>query len=239
MKALEPVTHKIHLTNILLDIYKDDALSPILGFKGGTAAMLFYQLPRFSVDLDFDLISPYKKNSPHIQTMIDRMTHLLLLKYKIKDQSKKYHTLFWLVSYGTGLSHIKIEVSTRDVSDNHYSLIPFYGATVRVMDLGDMIAHKLVALMDRKRLAYRDIFDAYYFLSSPSATQVNYAVIANKTGKDPKSFYKALLDFVNRVDGRQILSGLGELLSEPQKQWVKAKLLNELQGLIKRQIDVY
>ena len=48
--------HKTNLTNILIDIYKDSLLSSRLGFKGGTATMLFYNLPRFSVDLDFDII---------------------------------------------------------------------------------------------------------------------------------------------------------------------------------------
>lgn len=33
-------------------------MSSVLGFKGGTAALLFYGLPRLSVDLDFDLIKP-------------------------------------------------------------------------------------------------------------------------------------------------------------------------------------
>ncbi|PIY68912.1 hypothetical protein COY90_03420, partial [Candidatus Roizmanbacteria bacterium CG_4_10_14_0_8_um_filter_39_9] len=66
MKALESAIHKIHLTNILLDIYKDDVLSPVLGFKGGTAALFFYHLPRFSVDLNFDLITPYQKDSLQI-----------------------------------------------------------------------------------------------------------------------------------------------------------------------------
>ncbi len=56
MKALDITKHKTHLTNILLDVYKNSTLSPVLGFKGGTAAMLFYKLPRFSVDLDFDLL---------------------------------------------------------------------------------------------------------------------------------------------------------------------------------------
>jgi len=52
--------HKINLTGILIDFYKDSLLSSSLGFKGGTAAMLFYGLPRFSVDLDFDYIGSSK-----------------------------------------------------------------------------------------------------------------------------------------------------------------------------------
>ena len=48
--------HKNILVGILKDVFRDASLAPFLGFKGGTAAMLFYELPRFSVDLDFDLL---------------------------------------------------------------------------------------------------------------------------------------------------------------------------------------
>ena len=40
---------------------KDPTLAASLGFKGGTCALIFYQLPRFSVDLDFDYIGEKNK----------------------------------------------------------------------------------------------------------------------------------------------------------------------------------
>ncbi|MBV6391050.1 MAG: hypothetical protein KPEEDBHJ_00254 [Anaerolineales bacterium] len=45
--------HKTVLFQILKAIYTDAAISPFLGFKGGTAALMFHGLDRFSVDLDF------------------------------------------------------------------------------------------------------------------------------------------------------------------------------------------
>ena len=54
-------THKNILIKILKDIYTDSSLGPLLGFKGGTAAYLFYSLNRFSVDLDFDLLNENKE----------------------------------------------------------------------------------------------------------------------------------------------------------------------------------
>ena len=52
--------HKFFLFQILKEIYEDKELSGILGFKGGTALMFFYDLPRFSVDLDFNLLNSSK-----------------------------------------------------------------------------------------------------------------------------------------------------------------------------------
>ncbi|HCC85077.1 MAG TPA: hypothetical protein DEQ06_00520 [Porphyromonadaceae bacterium] len=39
---------------LLKDIYTDIEIAPSLGFKGGTALMFFYDLPRFSIDPDFN-----------------------------------------------------------------------------------------------------------------------------------------------------------------------------------------
>ena len=52
-KGFDINRHKRVLTEILLDVCKH--LGARLAFKGGTAAMLFYGLPRMSLDLDFDL----------------------------------------------------------------------------------------------------------------------------------------------------------------------------------------
>jgi predicted nucleotidyltransferase component of viral defense system len=238
MKALNIKEHKTNLTNILIDIYKVSILGPVLGFKGGTAAMLFYELPRFSVDLDFDLIADYKEGSKELENFLNNMTDLLSKKYTIKDRSVKYNTLFWLVSYGEGLANIKVEVSTRGTTLNHYSLRPFYGVNIKVMDIGDMIAHKMVALMERNIMANRDLFDAHYFLSTSYVNEINYEIIKDRTDKDPVDFYKDLYKFVDNINPSTILSGLGEVLNQSQKDWVKAKLKKELLGLIKRQIEV-
>lgn len=231
MKTLDITKHKTHLTNILLDIYKDDLLGVSLGFKGGTAAMLFYGLPRFSVDLDFDLIA--KK-----EQITDRMTIVLTKNYKIDDQSTKRNTLFWLLSYGQGFTHIKVEISTRENPYNRYNTVSFYGASIRVLDIRDMIAHKLVALMERTSTANRDLFDVHYFLSSKYASEINVDIIKHRTGKSPSAFYKELLSYAEKVSPNKVLAGLGEVLTPAQKDWAKNKLLVELKGLIQRQIDL-
>lgn len=221
--------HKVELTQILLSIYKDSLLAQALGFKGGTAAFLFYDLPRFSTDLDFDLL---KKS----EDLDERLTSLLKVHYEIRDRRIKRNTLFWLISYEKRTTQIKIEISTRKFP-NTYETRNFYGTSVRVITLGDMIAHKLVAVQDRKKPANRDLFDAYYFLSSPQISQVNFDLIKLRTGFEPKLFYKSLLSHLEKVDNRRILQGMGEVLTKSQKDWVKAKLLNELKMFVKLQLD--
>jgi predicted nucleotidyltransferase component of viral defense system len=238
MITLDITKHKTVMINILLDFYKDTGLSPILGFKGGTAAMLFYGLPRFSVDLDFDLLNPDPGNLKEVKMIYEKLSELLSKKYKITDQCLKHNTLFWAISYGNYLSHIKVEISTRNSSANRYELIPFYGVSLRVMVVEDMIAHKLITVMSRKSLANRDLFDVHYFLSSPYATEINYDLIKKGTGEEPKVFLTQLLGFISTIKPNSVLSGLGEVLTESQKDWTKAKLMIELKGLIQRQIDL-
>ena len=48
--------HKYFMLQILKDVFSDAELVDCLAFKGGTALMFFYGLPRFSVDLDFNLL---------------------------------------------------------------------------------------------------------------------------------------------------------------------------------------
>ncbi len=230
MKALDITKHKTHLTNILLDFYKDSLLSSSLGFKGGTAAMLFYDLPRFSVDLDFDLIG-------ESEVVVKRISELLSVKYEVQDSCTKYNTLFWLVSYGKYSAKIKVEVSTRDNPHNQYSQLPFYGVMIKTMNLPEMVAHKLVAVMERTRIANRDLFDVHYFLGSPHGVEINYDVIKRRTGKSPREFFDKMLMFLAEIDNKNIVSGLGEVLTEPQKDWVKVKLLEELIQLVERVRD--
>jgi predicted nucleotidyltransferase component of viral defense system len=47
--------HRIHLHQLLIAI-SQSKYGNILGFKGGTLAYFLYGLPRFSTDLDFDIL---------------------------------------------------------------------------------------------------------------------------------------------------------------------------------------
>jgi len=60
--TLEYSKHKTILLQILKDIYSDVSIASCLGFKGDTAAMFFYDLPRKSVDLDFDLLDETRES---------------------------------------------------------------------------------------------------------------------------------------------------------------------------------
>jgi predicted nucleotidyltransferase component of viral defense system len=227
-------THKLEMINILLRLYKATEVAGVLGFKGGTAAYLFYDLPRFSVDLDFDLLEKLDKKAR--SELVKKINEVFEKDYVVKDQQDKRFTLFWLLSYKKGDRQIKIEISKRK-SLSRFEDKPFYGVNIPVMVLEDMVASKLMALVDRKKFASRDVFDVWYFLSRPGV-EVNYDLIRERLGLTPKQLYKKVLERVNKKRGESLLQGMGELLDAEQKVWVKDKLIGELNQLAKIQLSV-
>lgn len=141
-------------------MYSDPVLRSILGFKGDTAAMLFYDLPRFSVDLDFDLLDPDKK-----QAVMTRLAALLPAFGTLKEATEKGFTLFFLLNYRKGQRNLKIEISKRP-SGSTFTPKPYLGISMLVMTQEDMAANKLAALLTQKRFATRDIFDVWFFLKN-------------------------------------------------------------------------
>ncbi len=87
--------HRFFLVQILKDIYADLELANYMGFKGGTALMFFYDLPRFSVDLDFNLLDVQKED------IVYRKVRRILVRYgKIFDEAKKFYGPLIVLDYG-------------------------------------------------------------------------------------------------------------------------------------------
>lgn len=217
--------HKNILIKILKDIYQDAALGPIFGFKGGTAAYLFYGLNRFSVDLDFDLLQEAAEDK-----VFKKMTAILGRYGTVKESRKKRFTLFFLLSYEAGARTIKVEINRRTFGSK-YGLRSYFGISMLVMEKEDMFAHKFVAMTERMGKANRDIFDVWFFLQND--WPVNEKIVEKRTGMTFKNFLKKSIDALGAMNDHHILSGIGELLDAKQKAWVKANLRKETIFLLK------
>jgi predicted nucleotidyltransferase component of viral defense system len=217
--------HKNFLIRILKDIYTDPTLAPILGFKGGTAAYLFYGLTRFSVDLDFDLLDEAKEDY-----VFERIEKILSAYGEIKTQQKKRFTLFFELSYAKSDHNIKVEINRRNFG-SRYELEVYFGISMKVMVREDMFAHKLVAMVERLGRTNRDIFDVWFFLQNDWS--IHREIVEARTEMSLQSFLKKCIRDLKRMSDHHILSGIGELLDEKQKAWVKAKLRAETIFLLK------
>ncbi len=226
---MNPAKHKSVMTKILKDIYSDKTLGPALGFKGGTAASLFYDLPRFSVDLDFDLLDTTKE-----EVMLKRIKTMLSAYGRVEEAVKKRFTLFFLLSYQKNERHLKVEISRRPIK-NIYTVLSWLGIPMLVMSRQDMFAHKLAALLDRKVFANRDLFDVWFFAKSD--WPLNEEKLKELTGENKAAYLKKCIDYIEKLDERYILQGLGELLDEKQKIWARQHLRFEAAFQLKLELE--
>ncbi len=217
--------HKFFLLQILKDIYSDIELANCLGFKGGTALMFFYDLPRFSVDLDFNLLDVKKEKEVY-----EKVRKILLRYGKIFDEAMKFNGPIMVLDYGVGERKLKVEISNRKW-DNHYELKNLLGIHMKVMVAPDMFAHKLCALLDRREVTNRDIFDIWFFLQKQ--TPLNKKIIEVRTEMSLEGYIKKCIDQLESMSDRGMLNGLGELMDGGMKKFVSTKLRTETISLLK------
>ncbi|OGY84297.1 MAG: hypothetical protein A3F54_03840 [Candidatus Kerfeldbacteria bacterium RIFCSPHIGHO2_12_FULL_48_17] len=221
--------HRAVLLQILKAVYSDTTLGPVLGFKGGTAALLFYNLDRFSVDLDFDLLDKSKEDYVYA-----RLGKILPEFGIVREKYKKYHTLFFMISYSEEAHNVKVEIS-RGQTEAHYSFQNYLGISMLVQAKEDMFANKLIAMVERKNPANRDIYDVWFFLKS--RWSINKEIIESHSGISFQEYLMKAVGYLENFNDRYILQGLGELLNAKQKTWVKTKLKNETFFLLKVMLD--
>ncbi|MDD3940506.1 MAG: nucleotidyl transferase AbiEii/AbiGii toxin family protein [Candidatus Pacebacteria bacterium] len=229
--------HQLIMGQILKDIYSDISVGPLLGFKGGTCAYFFYNLPRFSVDLDFDLLVTNEKN----QKLVFEKIVAILSKYgQIKDQYIKRFTIFVLLSYGNDDHNIKVEINVRKLVENikdHYEMKEYLGISMFVAKKDYLFASKLCALTMRTETAMRDIYDIHYF--AKSNWDINAEVIKERTDKTIKEYLADCIAFIEKVKDNQMLQGLGELVdSEKEKAWIRTYLKTDSIFMLKNYMSV-
>lgn len=216
---MEKPKHRTKLIEILKDIYTDTELRTALGFKGGTAAMIFYDLPRLSVDLDFNLLKLGEEDQ-----VFERVKYILEKHGELREARKKRYTLFFLVSYEWGEANIKVEIS-RQESLSNFERKDYLGITMLVMKQADMTADKLSAVITRKKPAMRDVFDSWFFLKNH--WPVNEEVFEQKTGLSFENGLEIIIGQIENIHRTEILQGLGEVIEEERKNWVRDKLVEE------------
>jgi predicted nucleotidyltransferase component of viral defense system len=217
--------HRFYLFQILKDIYANKDLAALLAFKGGTALMFFYELPRFSVYLDFNLLSPSKETFVY-----DALKQILLKHGSIHDEAIKHHSILLVLDYGVGERKLKVEVSNRDFGD-HYEIKNLFGVNVQLMVMPDMFAHKLCAMLDRTAMANRDIFDCWYFMTNKTA--INASIVERRMKLTLYDYLQQCIVVLETKSDKGLLNGLGELMDDEMKTFVRKDLRMETVQLLR------
>jgi len=206
------------MLQILREIFSDAVLKNLLGFKGGTALMFFYNLPRFSVDLDFNLLDETKQ-----QVVFEHLITIAQKYGKIEDAAIKHFGPLVVLNYASGERNLKIEVSNRHYSTPvHYELKNLLGVPIRVLSVEDMFAHKLCALLDRTETTNRDIFDVWFFINR--GTAINGELVEERMQMSLNDYLEKCAVHLETISDKNMHVGLGELIDNTMRIFVHTKL---------------
>src|SRR3989344_2859677 len=217
--TLDYSKHKAILLQILKDIYSETSIAPHVGFKGGTAALLFYGLSRDSVDLDFDLLDENKETE-----VFEKLQKIVAGYGTVVDSRIKKFNLLNVLSYAPGAQRIKVEVNRRNFGSK-YDLKTLLGISMLVMAQDDMFAHKLMAMHERIGKTSRDVYDVWFFLENH--WPINKEIVEQRSGKTFKEVLQLTAEQLENLDNKHVLDGLGDFLTDPQKDWARARIKNK------------
>lgn len=202
INALKEIIQEIVLAGLSRGNFFNEA-----AFYGGTALRVFYNLDRFSEDLDFALISPNKEfNLKNYFNYIENelKAYGINLKIELKEKNKssnitsaflKGNTLEHILrffpneeehTYNSILKDLKIKFEI-DINpplgatyEDKYKLLPS-PHIIKVYDKESLFAGKIHAILCRgwqNRVKGRDLYDYVFFLANN--TKVNIELLKNK-----------------------------------------------------------
>ncbi|NLX67179.1 MAG: nucleotidyl transferase AbiEii/AbiGii toxin family protein, partial [Bacteroidales bacterium] len=181
--------------------------------------------PRMSVDLDFNLLNSAKEK------IVYAKVREIVLKYgKIFDEAMKFYGPIIVLDYGVGERKLKVEISNRQW-DNRYEMKNLLGIHMQVMITPDMFAHKLCALLDRSEVTNRDIFDSWFFMQKQ--TPINRRIVETRMEMLFADYLQRCIDHLEEMSDRGLLNGLGELMDDDMKKFVRTKLRRETISLLR------
>lgn len=162
-------------------------------FVGGTALRFLYDLPRFSEDLDFSLISPANYEFTALVTQVkdelSRAGYGVEAKYNDRKTVVNAFFKFKGLLFEAGLSplksqnfSVKLEIDTKPPAGGATQtrmVNKFFPVTFLTFDLPSLFAGKIHALLTRPYARGRDYFDLSWYLSRNKGLEPNFTLLKN------------------------------------------------------------
>lgn len=236
----------------LMQILQDKAVFTTWTFLGGTALRFLYSIPRFSEDLDFSLVKPGLDDNFHdIVKTIKAAFEAEGYKIKIKANSEKnvkyafikFEGLLFESGYSPHRSEIlsiKIDLDTNPPEGaNVISTIvrKYVILNIQHYDKSSLLAGKLHALLARKYIKGRDVYDLFWYLSDKSWPAPNMFFLNNalkQTGWEGepltiKNWGNILAERAKLYNWNQIIEDVRPFLERPEElQLLNKKNLSQL-----------
>ena len=233
----EDIIHKSYLNRLLIEIIDLPLFSHNLAFKGGTCASMLGYLDRFSVDLDFDMVTSADEAD------LRREFHKVFDYLGLVAIGELDKALFFQLRYPSDpgkRNTLKLGVNSFWVKANQYR-VQYLTEIDRLMNcqtVETMFANKLVAVLDRYNLhqtiAGRDIYDIHYFFVH--GYSYHAPVIQERTKLEVRDYLGKLTDFIKKHVSQKIINeDLNMLLPNKKFQQIRKILIPETLSLLNRE----
>ena len=232
--------HKAWLYRILVVIADDNELVSCFRFKGGTCAAMLGYLDRFSIDLDFDLLT--KKNKiPWIRKRLEYYFKDLGLVIRDKSRIGVQYFLKYPAPTTRERNTIKLDTLIPLPLHNQYEAkyLPEIDRTFLCQTIETMFANKLVALIDRyekqKSIAGRDVYDIHHFFLE--GYRYDFRIIEERRKSNVADFLSNLIAFIETHINQDLLDqDLNPLISYAEFRTIRKTLKRECILLLKDEL---
>ena len=201
-----------YLQTIILDSIYKSTFAKSMFFVGGTALRFFYNLPRFSEDLDFNTpfmeMNSFNKILERVEKNLSQEGFSPGISYKKRDNlfiaSLNFQGVmreYGIVNRRGGDIMIKIEVNCPEwllSTESHVLSLYGYNFSAILMSKGALLSEKLSALLSRRRGRY--IYDVLFMLRKkfPFDRAVLYA---NNIREEPKEI---ILNYLSGISEKEL-----------------------------------
>jgi len=205
------------------------ARSPVggaLAFKGGTALRLFWDLPRYSEDLDF-----VRTGSAAPEAVLKAFTSAAEERgWEVTDAAVKKQTVLceYRFRWEGPNFHLKLEASMRP-GRRPVEVRGLRGVPVVVLREDALSAEKLLAFLDRD--AARDAYDLWFILDR--RLKVDAAALRKACGS-AAAYYRRAIQKAGRLRPRRLANDVGKLVDARGREWLRTTFRDDLLRLLHR-----
>lgn len=221
---------------VLRSLHESEAFRS-LAFVGGTALRFLHNLPRFSEDLDFSLVSPDGYAGAAWMAKIKRDLSLAGFNAHVTWNDRKVVHAAWIRLEGlmseaqlSGMPDeklaIKLEVDTHPPPGAHCErqvVSRYVTFLIQYHDLPSLLAGKLHAVLTRKYAKGRDWYDLLWYLSqrppvAPNALQLQKALDQTQGAgtSDAQAWRSLVRARLESLDMTAVMDDVRPFLERPQ-----------------------
>jgi len=249
----EEILEKVlHLLNLLNELNSHPYLKGKLVLKGGTALNLFiFKIPRLSVDIDLNYVGSLDREGMlEDRPKIEQAMQAVFSRegFTTRRIPTEHAGGKWILNYQshyrqTGVLEVDFNFMLRQpLSEVHiansYPIGDYEAINIPVLDIHELAAGKLVALLDRN--ASRDLYDAHALLSSGRLdSETLRPIFVAYVGMNRNEFREVTPDVVN-FETRDLENQLVPVLSTAEVQKIEdmAEWAEDLSSTCREKLDI-